>query len=162
MPICNYWSIMLQDAAISRCVKMLGLDRCLQNVRSTVAVLRAGTGCGLFEIELWTGHVYGRLGLVHSPSDFKYDVQDRLIILKWVNWYIQDRREILQRLWWFVISLWSTLESILPSIDDEGSKISHVARIQSARDRLAATRLRTLCSGSPVLHRRTSRREVTH
>ena len=87
---------MLQDAAISRCVKMLGLDRCLQNVGSTVAVLKAGTGCGLFEIELWTGHVYGRLGLVHSPSDFKYDVQDRLIILKWVNWYIQDRREILQ------------------------------------------------------------------
>ena len=82
LPICNYWSIVLQDAAISRCVKMLGLDRCLQNVRSTVAVLRAGTGCGLFEIELWTGHVCGRLGLVHSPSDFKYDVQDRLIILK--------------------------------------------------------------------------------
>jgi hypothetical protein len=43
------------------------------------------------------------------------------------------------RLWWFVIFLWSPLESILPSIDDEGSKISHVARIQSARDRLATT-----------------------
>jgi hypothetical protein len=32
-------------------------------------------------------------GLVHSPSDFKYDVQDRLIILKYD---VQDRLIILK------------------------------------------------------------------